>query len=133
MKTKTTMKTMMAVAAFVLATGAQAANTNATTGKLVVYRAGGVGMAKEPFFFDGQPHNLGFNRYREFEVSAGQHTMARLGTWTPGMDIEAVNVPAGGTIYFQYITLPFNLIFEVADDQARAARSAGKCRLQTTE
>ena len=132
-------KTMMAVAALALAAGnVQANSQQPKTGKLVVYRAGGIGFAvKEGFMLDGQPHNLAWNRRREFVLPAGQHTIAKAGLYTRAMDIQSVNVPAGSTIYFLYFA-PFSLfvpieVFELPSDQHEAARSAAKCSLQVTE
>lgn len=128
---------VMAVALLAAAGNVQA-NSQPKTGKLVVYRAGGVGIAvKEGFFLDGQPHNLACNRRREFILPAGQHTIYKTGLYTGGMDIQSVNVPAGGTVYFLYF-LPWSpaveiQIFELPSDQNEAARSAAKCRLQVTE
>ena len=123
---------IMAVAAFALATGVQAKGPE--TGTVVVYRAGGIGiLVQDGFLLDGQPHNIGFNRRREFVLPAGVHSIARAGVWLRSMDIQSVNVPVNGVVYFQCMEMPFGIVFEVADDQARAKRSAGKCRLQTTE
>jgi hypothetical protein len=70
-----TTKTMMAVAALALPIGDVQAKAPAD-GKLVVYRASGIGLAvKESFILDGQPHNIGYNHSREFNLPAGRHTV----------------------------------------------------------
>jgi hypothetical protein len=44
-----------------------------------------------------------------------------------GSDPQTVHVKAGETVYFQYVGAA-SLIFEVADDQAQAARTVSKMR-----
>jgi hypothetical protein len=123
--------TLMAAAAFALPAGNSATVKPPPTGKLVIYRAGGIGFAvKLPFMLDGDPHNLGYGKYREFTLPAGMHKLSRTDIWLGNFDIVQVNVPANGTVYFQCLASFPNVIFEIASDQARAQRSAGKCKPQ---
>jgi hypothetical protein len=123
------MKTMMAPAAFALASGNVEAGNK--TGTLVVYRPGGSGPTiQETFLLDGQPHNVGWFRRREFQLPAGQHTIAAEKIWTGVMQIQSVNIPAFAAVYVKcQIGLFPSLTLEVTNDQVQA----GRCGVQTAE
>jgi hypothetical protein len=103
-------------------------------GTVIVYRQAsysGCLISKFPFEIDHGP-TLGVRggRYLRFELPAGDHVISHDHTpplWAMGQDPQTVHVEAGKTVYFQYVG-SFTIIFEVADDQAQAARTVSKMK-----
>jgi hypothetical protein len=65
--------------------------------------------------------------YLRLDVAPGEHVLDHKHMFLLGSDPQTVHVKAGETVYFQYVGAA-SLIFEVADDQAQAARTVSKMR-----
>jgi hypothetical protein len=126
---KRIMMTMMAAAALWLAGDAQASEQK--TGTVIVYRAASPQGMFARFQFNlnhGAAHFLRNGQKEILELPAGDYTISHDSTFGAGQDPQIVHVEAGKTVYFQYSACGFFCAFEVADDQASAARTAGKCK-----
>jgi hypothetical protein len=62
-----------------------------------------------------------------FDVAPGDHVLDHNHMFLFGSDPQTVHVKAGETVYFQYVEA-MSLVFEVADNQAQAARTVSKMR-----
>jgi len=87
---------------------------------------GALVQSKFPFNVDHGP-NLGVRngQYMKLTLPAGDHVISHdhcPTLWLMGQDPQTVRVEIGKTVYFQYVSA-MSIIFEVADDQARAAHS----------
>jgi hypothetical protein len=128
------MMILVAAAIFGLAAGAQANAKPAATGTVIVYRQWsftGSAISKFPFNINHGP-DLGVRngRYLRFELPPGDYTFSHDHTpvlWFMRQDPQAVHVEAGKTVYFQYVGV-YAIIFEIADDQAQAARTVTKMK-----
>jgi hypothetical protein len=126
------MKTMMAVAAFAPAIGSAEAGTGPKTGTLVVYRQWSPGGMAARFVFNinhGPDVRVNNGAYRRFALPPGDYIVSHDHLFGAGQDLQRVNLEAGKTVYFQYVSA-WSLIFEVADDQEQAARTVSKMKEQ---
>jgi hypothetical protein len=106
------------------------------TGILIVYRPGSlVGFGRTySFSIDSGPrHKLKNDRYRQFELAAGDHILRHPFdiTLNYGPDTQKVHINPGQTIYFQYTIFPWmGTVFEVSEDQTEAQQTAGGLKRQ---
>ncbi len=116
-----------------LATFADSGRTKAkpNSGTIVVYRQwsfSGAGRPSWTFDIDNGPDLIIRNgTYLRLDVAPGDHVLAHKHMFLLGSDPQTVHVKAGETVYFQYVGAA-SLIFEVADNQAQAARTVSKMR-----
>jgi hypothetical protein len=100
-------------------------------GTIVVYRQWSLGAAAYPnwkFNGDNGPDLIVRNgTYLRVDVAPGDHVLDHNHMFLFGSDPQTVHVKAGNTVYFQYVEA-MSLVFEVADDQAQAARTVSKMR-----
>jgi hypothetical protein len=100
-------------------------------GTIIVYRQWSFGAAAQPkwkFNVDNGPDLIVRNgTYLRVDVPPGDHVLDHKHMFLWGSDPQTVHVRTGETIYFQYIEA-MSLVFEVADDQAQAARTVSKMR-----
>jgi hypothetical protein len=77
---------------------------------------------------DGGPDLVVRNgTYLRVDVAPGDHVLDHKHEFFFGSDPQTVRVKAGETVYFQYVGA-MAIVFEVADDQAQAARTVSKMR-----
>ena len=102
-----------------------------TLGTIIVYRQWSLGAAARPnwkFNVDNGPDLIVRNgTYLRIVVSPGDHVLDHKHMFLWGSDPQTVHVRAKETVYFQYVEA-MSLVFEVADDQAQAARTVSKMR-----
>jgi hypothetical protein len=100
-------------------------------GTIIVYRQWSLGAAAFPnwkFNVDHGPDLIVRNgTYLRVDVAPGDHILDHNHMFLFGSDPQTVHVKAGNTVYFQYVEAA-SLVFEVADDQAQAARTVSKLR-----
>jgi hypothetical protein len=100
-------------------------------GTIIVYRQWSLGAAAFPnwkFNVDHGPDLIVRNgTYLRVDVTPGDHVLDHNHMFLFGSDPQTVHVKAGNTVYFQYVEAA-SLVFEVADDQAQAARTVSKMR-----
>ncbi len=100
-------------------------------GTIIVYRQWSLGAAAYPnwkFNVDHGPDLIVRNgTYLRVDVPPGDHVLDHNHMFLFGSDPQTVHVMAGNTVYFQYVEAA-SLVFEVADDQAQAARTVSKMR-----
>ena len=101
-------------------------------GTIIVYRQwsfSGAGRPSWKFNIDNGPVRIiGNGTYLRLDVAPGDHVVLdHKHMFLLGSDPQTVHVKAGETVYFQYVGAA-SLIFEVADDQAQAARTGRKMR-----
>lgn len=100
-------------------------------GTIIVYRQwsfSGAGRPSWKFNVDNGPDLIIRNgTYLRLDVAPGEHVLDHKHMFLLGSDPQTVHVKAGETVYFQYVGAA-SLIFEVADDQAQAARTVSKMR-----
>jgi hypothetical protein len=100
-------------------------------GTIIVYRQWSLGAAARPnwkFNVDNGPDLIVRNgTYLRVDVAPGDHVLDHNHMFLFGSDPQTVHVKAGETIYFQYVEA-MSLVFEVADNQAQAARTVSKMR-----
>jgi hypothetical protein len=100
-------------------------------GAIIVYRQwsfSGAGRPNWRFKIDNGPDLIIRNgTYLRLDVAPGDHVLDHKHMLLLSSDPQTVYVKAGETVYFQYVDAA-SLIFEVADDQARAARTVSKMR-----
>ena len=98
-------------------------------GTIIVYRQwsfSGAGRPSWKFSVDNGPDLIIRNgTYLRLDVAPGEHVLDHKHMFLLGSDPQTVHVKAGETVYFQYVGAA-SLIFEVADDQAQAARTVSK-------
>jgi hypothetical protein len=99
------------------------------TGSIVIYRQAGMIQPFSSFPFNinhGPRMKVSNGRYVRLNLVPGDYTISH-DHWglIPGPeDPQRVHVDAGKTVYFQYTAAnPFFLLFEVADDQEKAAKT----------
>ena len=106
-------------------------NSIPKVGTIIVYRQWSLGAAAQPswkFSVDNGPDLIIRNgTYLRLDVAPGEHVLDHKHMFLLGSDPQTVHVKAGETVYFQYVGAA-SLIFEVADDQAQAARTVSKMR-----
>jgi hypothetical protein len=120
---------IMAAAAFGLAAGAQAKGIP-ETGTVIVYRgwspSGAFGSL--PFNVDhGVGTKISNGTYYRLTLPVGDHVISHDHLFGAGQDPQTVHVEAGKTVYFQYMAT-MALIFEVADNQEKAAQTVSKLK-----
>jgi hypothetical protein len=100
-------------------------------GTIIVYRQwsfSGSGRPSWKFNVDNGPDLIVRNgTYLRVNVAPGDHVLDHRHMFLFGSDPQTVHVKAGETVYFQYVGA-MSLVFEVADDQAQAARTVSKMR-----
>jgi hypothetical protein len=100
-------------------------------GTIIVYRQWSLGAAAYPnwkFNVDHGPDLIVRNgTYLRVDVAPGDHVLDHNHMFLFGSDPQTVHVKAGDIVYFQYVEAA-SLVFEVADDQAQAARTVSKMR-----
>jgi hypothetical protein len=100
-------------------------------GTIIVYRQWSLGAAAYPnwkFNVDHGPDLIVRNgTYLRVDVAPGDHVLDHNHLFLFGSDPQTVHVKAGDIVYFQYVEAA-SLVFEVADDQAQAARTVSKMR-----
>ena len=100
-------------------------------GTIIVYRQRSLGAAAYPnwkFNVDHGPDLIVRNgTYLRVDVVPGDHVLDHNHMFMFGTDPQTVHVKAGDIVYFQYVEAA-SLVFEVADDQAQAARTVSKMR-----
>ena len=98
---------------------------------IIMYRQWSFGAAAQPnwkFNVDNGPDLIVRNgTYLRVDVPPGDHVLDHKHMFLWGSDPQTVRVKAGETIYFQYVEA-MSLVFEVADNQAQAARTVSKMR-----
>jgi hypothetical protein len=98
---------------------------------IIVYRQwslAGSGVPNWKFNVDNGPDLIIRNgTYVRLDVAPGDHVLDHKHMFLLGSDPQTVHVRAGETIYFQYVEAA-SLIFEVADNQAQAARTVSTLR-----
>ncbi len=103
-------------------------------GTIIVYRQWSLGAAAYPnwkFNVDHGPDLIVRNgTYLRVDVAPGDHVLDRNHMFLFGSDPQTVQVKTGETVYFQYVEAA-SLVFEVADDQAQAARTV--CKMRSVE
>jgi hypothetical protein len=107
------------------------ANSKPNVGTIIVYRQWSFSGAARPswkFNVDSGPDLIVRNgTYLRVDVPPGDHVLDHKRQFFFGSDPQKVHVRTGETIYFQYVGAA-SLVFEVADDQAQAARTVSKMR-----
>jgi hypothetical protein len=115
----------------VAANDAVQANSKTNLGTIIVYRQWSLGAAAQPnwkFNVDNGPDLIVRNgTYLRVDLPPGDHVLDHKHMFLWGSDPQTVHVRAGETIYFQYVEA-MSLVFEVADNQAQAARTVSKMR-----
>jgi hypothetical protein len=100
-------------------------------GTIIVYRQwsfSGAGRPSWKFSVDNGPDLIVRNgTYLRLDVASGDHVLDHKHEFLFGSDPQTVHVKAGETVYFQYVGA-MSIVFEVADDQAQAARTVSKMR-----
>jgi hypothetical protein len=100
-------------------------------GTIIVYRQWSLGAAAQPnwkFNVDNGPDLIVRNgTYLRVDVPPGDHILGHKHMFLWGSDPQRVHIGTGETVYFQYVQA-MSLIFEVADNQAQAARTVSKMR-----
>jgi hypothetical protein len=98
-------------------------------GTIIVYRLwsfSGAGRTSWKTSVDNGPDLIVRNgTYLGLDVALGDHVLDHKHEFLFGSDPQTVHVKAGETVYFQYFGAA-SLVFEVADDQAQAARMVAK-------
>jgi hypothetical protein len=103
------------------------------TGTVIVYNKT-LGPLPMPFKVNGGPRiNVPGGRYYRLQLPAGEHVLSGpvpvLLSLGPLNDDVRVKVKAGETIYFSNYAVPFmGPVFEVAEDQADAARKVSRLK-----
>ena len=96
-----------------------------------MYRQWSFGAAAQPnwkFNVDNGPDLIVRNgTYLRVDIPPGDHILDHKHMFLWGSDPQMVHVRPGETVYFQYVQA-MSLIFEVADNQAQAARTVSKMR-----
>ncbi len=125
------MKNWLAAMAVVALVSLASAAPN-DTGTIIVYRRwnfAGSGMPNWRFNVDHGPDLIVRNGfYRRLVVTPGDYIISHDHMFMMGQDEQKVHVVAGQTVYFQYEQIGVALMFEVADNQEKAARSVAKLR-----
>jgi len=102
--------------------------TESNLGTIIVYRPWsiiGCGITNWEFNVNDGPDRLLRNgTYYRLTVLPGDYIISHDVVFLDD-DPQIVHVESGQTVYFEY-TLAMSLIFEVADDQERAARTVSK-------
>jgi hypothetical protein len=124
MKIKIACFTMAATLSF-----ASAGPTESNTGTIIVYRPWSIIGAHISNWRFNLNHGRDFvvrnGTYRRLTVMPGVSVISHDDMPFMDEDPQTVRVLPGQTVYFQY-TAQMSLIFEVADDQERAARTVSK-------
>ena len=111
--------------------GSGQANSKTNFGTIIVYRQwsfSGAGRQSWKFNVDNGPDLIIRNgTYLRLDVAPGDHVLDHKHMFLLGSDPQTVHIKAKETVYFQYVGAA-SLIFEVADDQAQAARTVSKMR-----
>lgn len=98
-------------------------------GTIVVYRQWSfIGWARRNWRFNvgnGPDLVVRNGTYRRVDLPPGDHVLDQNHMALFGSDPQTVHLKAGETVYFQFVHAP-SLIFEVADDQAQAARTVSE-------
>jgi hypothetical protein len=105
------------------------------TGTLIVYRQNsfaGVGIGRLEFNVNHGPNMyVKMGRYQKLELPVGNYVLDHNYSFAlaayAGRDPQTVTIEAGKTAYFQ-CTVASGFVFEVADDQAQAARTVAKLK-----
>jgi hypothetical protein len=112
-------------------TPAQQTKSDPKLGTIIVYRQwsfSGAGRPTWKFSVDNGPDLTVRNgTYLRLDVPPGDHVLDHKHEFLLGSDPQTVHVTAGATVYFQYVSA-MSIVFEVADDQAQAARTVSKMR-----
>ena len=88
----------------------------------------GAGRPSWKFNVDNGPDLIVRNgTYLRLDVASGDHVIDHNHMAFFGSDPQTVHVKAGETVYFQYVSA-MSIVFEVAGDQAQAARTVSKMR-----
>ena len=106
-------------------------NSKPSFGTIIVYRQWSFSGAASPswkFNVDNGPDLIIRNgTYLRLDVAPGDHVLNHRHEFLFGSDPQTVHLRQGETVYFQYVGAA-SLVFEVADDQAQAARTVSKMR-----
>jgi hypothetical protein len=130
-----TISTILALMCLVQAKDKLAPTKDAVQGgglaTIIVYRQwsfSGAGRPSWKFSVDNGPDLIVRNgTYLRLDVAPGDHVLDHNHMFLFGSDPQTVRVKAGNTVYFQYVEAA-SLVFEVADNQAQAARTVSKMK-----